>query len=317
MSEHRQHPPPVGAAAPEARIPIHPELVAAARWLPRHVTNRVTLRPQRVLTRMAQAFTRRGPEPVAVTVSASLTLFWPAGEPPKAGPPLPALLWIHGGGFVAGSVRQDLARCADMAAATGALVAAVTYRKAPEHPYPAALHDCLAALRALRVMPGVDPERVAVAGASAGGGLAAALALRVRDVGDPPLAAQLLLYPMLDDRTGKHADERHFRLWEHRSNAFAWKVYLGDADPSAAVPARAASLERLPPTWIGVGTNDLFLAESRDYAARLRASGVPCELAEVHGAWHAFDGFVPMAAVSQRFAAEHHGFARRALAVKA
>ncbi len=288
-------------------IPIHPELATAARWLPRHLTNRWTLGPQRAITGLLRAFSRRGPAPVRVSATASLTLFNP--RQPAQGLQ-PAVLWIHGGGYVAGDVQQDRERCAEMAEATGAVVAAVSYRKAPEHPYPAALDDCLAGLRALRALPGIDPSRVAIGGASAGGGLAAALALRVRDEGDPDLAAQLLLYPMLDDRTERPSNERNFRLWEHRSNGFAWAAYLDGADAEEAVPARAASLARVAPAWIGVGTNDLFLGESRDYARGLRAADVACKLVEVPGAWHAFDGFVPRAEVSREFFAAQYAFLR-------
>lgn len=288
-------------------IPIHPELTAAARWLPRHLTNRWALRPQRAITRALRTFSRRGPTPVRVSQTASLTLYWPSGPQTDM---QPAVLWIHGGGYVAGDVQQDRERCVEMAEATGAIVAAVSYRKAPEDPYPAALDDCLAGLRALRALPGIDPTRVAIAGASAGGGLAAALALRARDEGDPALTAQVLLYPMLDDRTERPPNERNFRLWEHRSNRFAWDAYLGGADAWGAVPARAASLAGVAPAWIGVGTNDLFLGESREYATRLRAACVPCELVEVPGAWHAFDGFVSRAAVSREFFAAQCAFLR-------
>lgn len=304
--------PQESAAAPQrvSAIPIHPELAAAARWLPRHLTNHWTLRPQRVITRALRGFSRRGPTPVRVSPTASLTLFWPSVPRTEL---QPAVLWIHGGGYVAGDVQQDRERCTEMAEATGAVVAAVSYRKAPEYPYLAALDDCLAGVRALRALPGIDPGRVAIGGASAGGGLAAALALRMRDEGDPDLAAQLLLYPMLDNRTERPRNERNFRLWEHRSNDFAWAAYLGGADAGLAVPARAASLAGVAPTWIGVGTNDLFLGESRDYARRLRAAGVTCELVEVPGAWHAFDGFVPQASVSREFFAGQYAFVRTRL----
>lgn len=313
MSEFEIGPEPDSAARGRGLpMPIHPELVRASRWLPRHLTNRWTLRPQRAVTAIAQRFSWRPPQAVPVSPTASLTVFRPDAEPPQ-GARLPAVLWIHGGGYVAGNVQQDRERCAAMAQQTGAVVAAVSYRKAPEHPYPAALDDCLAGLRALRALPEIDPQRVAIGGASAGGGLAAALALRVRDERDPALAAQLLLYPMLDERTGPPAHERNFRLWEHRSNDFAWRAYLGHAAPEAAVPARARTLAGVAPAWIGVGTNDLFLGESREYAARLRAAGVACDLEEVPGAWHAFDGFVPRAAVSRAFFASQYAFLRRHL----
>ena len=149
----------------------------------------------------------------------------------------------------------------------------------------------------------MDPARVAIGGASAGGGLAAALALLARDRGEIDLAAQLLVYPMLDDRTVERTDLDHpgHRLWNQSSNRFGWRAYLGDADPDVAVPARRADLSGLPPAWIGVGTFDLFHDEDLAYAERLRVAGVPCEVLVVDGAFHGFDGIAPKADVSKSF----------------
>ena len=180
-----------------------------------------------------------------------------------------------------------------MADALGAVVASVYYRLAPEHPYPAALDDCYAALEWLVAQPEIDSGRVVVSGVSAGGGLAAALALKCVDTGLVDLAGQVLQYPMLDDRTALRSSTSALG-WTPEDNRFGWRSYLA-TDPGAdevdayAAPARRTDLAGLPPTWIGVGTADLFHDEDVDYAARLQAAGVPMQLEVIHGAFHGFD----------------------------
>ncbi len=214
----------------------------------------------------------------------------------------PALLWIHGGGYVIGHPGQDDALCRRYAQRLGATIASVDYGLAPEHSYPVPLEDCYNALTWLATLPSVDPGRIAIGGASAGGGLAAALALLARDRGEVALAAQLLVYPMLDDRTVGHGlDHPGLRLWNQSLNKFGWSAYLGDADPEVAVPARRTDLSGLPPAWVGVGTHDLFHDEDLAYAERLKAAGVPCDVEVVKGAFHGFDGIAPKAHVSQSF----------------
>lgn len=222
-------------------------------------------------------------------------------RPPEATTPTPALLWIHGGGYVIGSAQQDDRLCIGFSRRLGITVASVDYRLAPEHPYPAPLDDCYAALTWLADLPSVDRYRMAIGGASAGGGLAAALALLARDRAELSPAFQVLTYPMLDDRSSACANHSHFRLWDSRSNRFGWAAYLGGADPQVAVPARREDLSGLPPAWIGVGTHDLFHDEDLAYAERLRAAGVPCQVETVPGAFHGFDLIAPKAQVSQRF----------------
>ena len=226
--------------------------------------------------------------------------------------PRPALVWLHGGGHVMGTVWQDDPRLSRWALDTGAVVVAVDWRWAPEHPYPAALDDTCAALRWCLVGGddlGIDPTRVVVAGASSGGGLAAGAALRCRDEGDPPLRAQVLIYPMLDDR-GETPSARSCtdpRVWNDESNSRAWAAYLKGWSrpvPAYAAPARATDLTGLPPTWLATGALDLFRDEDLEYAARLLAAGVPTEVHVYAGAVHGFDLFAPNAAVSVRFRAE-------------
>jgi acetyl esterase/lipase len=219
-----------------------------------------------------------------------------------------AILWIHGGGYILGSPFFEGTQCQAFADALGVLVVAVEYRRAPQDPFPAAIDDCWHALMWLASQPDVDPGRLAVLGHSAGGGLAAALAQMSTDRG-VPLAGQILVYPMLDDRTAARPKVRRpVRLWSHEANAVGWRAYLGTGPgaeelPMYAAPARRADVSGLPPAWIGVGTLDLFLEEAVAYAEALQAAGVDCELMVVPGAYHAFDMVQPKAAVSGRFAA--------------
>jgi acetyl esterase/lipase len=223
----------------------------------------------------------------------------------------PALFWIHGGGFILGHPFQDEAANISFARTLGITVAAVRYRLGPEHPSPAAVDDAYAALTWLFAHAEerlIDPTRIAVGGASAGGGLAAGLVLYAHDRGEVQPAFQLLVYPMLDDRTVLRTDmdTRNVRMWTPGSNRFGWTSYLGvepgSADvPPYAAPARRENLAGLPPAWIGVGTLDLFHDEDLVYAERLAASGVPCELLVVDGAFHGFDAAFRKAGVSKDF----------------
>ena len=223
----------------------------------------------------------------------------------------PALLWIHGGGFVIGSPIQDEASSAAYAKELGIIVAAVHYRLAPQHPYPAPLEDCYAGLKWLFAEAGrlgIDPTRIAIGGASAGGGLTAALALLAHHRGEVKPAFQLLIYPMLDDRTVMRTDidPSSVRIWSLGSNRFGWRSYLGREPGSAGVdsfaaPARHEDLSGLPPAWLGVGTLDLFHDEDLAYAKRLQAAGVPCDVTLIPGAYHGFDALFPKANVSREF----------------
>ena len=225
---------------------------------------------------------------------------------------LPAVVQIHGGGYVMGSHQLSHAANMVMAAEVGAVVVSVDYRLAPENPFPAAHEDCLAAydwLLAHADALDVDPARIVISGESAGGLLAAALAHMIRDTGRPLPAAQILTYPMLDHRTG--TDEMpavpytgEF-IWTPELNRYAWGALRGsyafdDHRVGWFSPSHAADLAGLPPTWLALGALDLFLAEDLDYARRLVAAGVPVELHVYPGCIHAFN-MVPGARMAEAY----------------
>ncbi|MGZ3274275.1 MAG: alpha/beta hydrolase [Caulobacteraceae bacterium] len=223
-----------------------------------------------------------------------------------------AILHVHGGGYILGSPQSDLPNLQRIAAALGCLIASVDYRLAPETRFPGSLEDNYAALLWLRDQSHglrVDPRRIVVMGESAGGGHAAALALAARDRGEIRLAGQVLVFPMLDDRTGsgqRPPPQEGAFIWTPELNRLGWTALLGvpagsAAVPRGAVPARAESLAGLPPTFIGVGALDLFVREDIEYARRLVDAGVPTDLMVVPGAYHAFEFLVPTASVSRRF----------------
>ena len=212
---------------------------------------------------------------------------------------LPAILHVHGGGYVVGSVTTNHLSNIELALSTSALILSVDYRLAPETVAPGAVEDCYAALQWLHDSAeqlGIDRARIAVRGESAGGGLAAALALLARDRGGPAIAHQNLIYPMLDDRTCITRLPEHLGafVWTPQANSFGWRSLLGQEPGSAdispyAAPARAEDLAGLPPAFICVGALDLFLVEDMDYARRLIEAGVAAELHVYPGAYHGFD----------------------------
>jgi triacylglycerol lipase len=235
---------------------------------------------------------------------------------------LPALLHIHGGGYVMGSVRMNHLSNIELAASTSALILSVDYRLAPETVAPGAVEDCYAALQWLcdnAEQLGIDPAWIAIRGESAGGGLAAALALLARDRGGPAIVHQNLIYPMLDDRSCITRMPAHLGafVWTPQANAFGWRSLLGQEPGSAeispyAAPARAEDLAGLPPSFIAVGALDLFLVEDMDYARRLIEAGVAAELHVYPGAYHGFD-ILPDAAPTRQMKRDAVAALRKAL----
>lgn len=237
----------------------------------------------------------------------------------------PAIVHIHGGGFILGRASDATALCQGLASEFDCVVVNVDYRLAPETPFPGPMEDCYAVLawvHAQAEVLGVDPGRVAIMGASAGGGLAAMVAIAARDRGDASLCYQVLIYPMLDDRTGSSVPAPPFIgtiLWTPAGNRFGWTSFLGVAAgssdvPYGAAPARVNEVGGLAPAFIGVGGLDLFVDEDIQYARRLVAAGVPTRFHLTPGAYHGFDFIAPQAQVSREFTAAWKAGLRAAFA---
>lgn len=243
--------------------------------------------------------------------------------PTDAAGPHPCVYWIHGGGMVIGSADEEDLTAQRFVDELGCVVVAPEYRLAPEHPYPAPVDDCYAGLRWVSEHAdelNVDDSRIAIAGPSAGGGLAAGVTLRARDEDGPALCFQLLIYPMIDDRneTVSSRQVTDIGVWDRDMNIEAWDAYLGEhsgsADvPAYAAPARAADLSGLPPAFLDVGTHDAFRTETTRYAERLAASGVETEFHLRPGAFHAYDQFAPETEISHRTWATRFDALRQAL----
>ena len=222
-------------------------------------------------------------------------------RPREVDGPLPGVISIHGGGYVLGSYDMDDLRFESWCPDAGVIGISVDYRLAPECPYPGPLEDCYRGFRwaydnAQEL--GLDRSRMGVYGVSAGGGLAAALALLLRDRGEMPLAFQLLEAPMLDDRQQTPSSNLDgLAVFSKQSNEFCWRAYLGEGYggldvPYYAAPARVTNLSGLPPSFISVGAVDGFRDESIDYGLRLNQAGVATELHVYPGAPHGFQMFV-------------------------
>jgi acetyl esterase/lipase len=304
---------------------FHPEL-ARGRFIPT-----IPMGPR--TARLLQKATQKPPATPDDLLIENVWIAGPAGEasvrlrvyrPKSLAGPAPALFWLHGGGYVIGSPEQDEQTSIAFARELGITVIAGTYRLAPDHQAPAAVEDAYAGLSWVfgnADERGIDPARIAIGGASAGAGLAAALALYAHDRREVTPVFQLLEYPMLDDRTVVRADHdtSNARMWNARNNRFGWTAYLGqqpgsDGVSPYAAPSRREDLSGLPPAWIGVGTLDIFHDEDVEYARRLEAAGVPCELVIVPGAFHGFDVAFKKASVTKEFFGRQVEALRRAFA---
>ncbi|MGN2638905.1 alpha/beta hydrolase [Nocardia takedensis] len=243
-----------------------------------------------------------------------LTIPGPAGElsvriyrpTAAAGSAQPAAVYFHGGAFISGDLDTCDQDCRDISLAANAIVVSVDYRLAPEHPYPAAFDDCYAVLCWIEANAdtlGIDRSRVAVGGRSAGGAIAAAVALAARDRGGPALAYQLLLVPTTDDRCDQPsvAAITDGRVIDGAVVRGMWPMYLGsEAADSYAAPARARDLHGLPPAYLQVCQQDPLRDQGLDYARRLISAGVPTEIHHVPGAFHFFEGYAPHSSLARR-----------------
>jgi len=302
---------------------VNPEFRAA---LAKHPTQNFDAK----VLETARAYVKRQPQVplppgvsekfVTVPNEAPKVRVYVAGDSPGASKP--GILHIHGGGYVLGSAAITPAEL-DLVKKFDCVVVSVDYRLAPEAQFPASLEDNYAALRWMYENAkelGIDTARIAVKGESAGGGHAAMLTLAVRDRKEFTFCQQILIYPMLDDRTGSTREVApyigHF-IWTPQSNQFGWTSLLGvpagsKTVPINSVPARVENLAGLPPAFIGVGSIDLFASEDVNYSRRLLEAGVPTELMVVPGGYHGFDIFNTDAPLTVLFENAWAGALRRA-----
>lgn len=303
---------------------IHPELRKATASFPKLP---VTSKLGRALTRSLLPLLLPKPKtPTGITIEqvktssgVKLRVYSPGGSRSRA-----AMLYIHGGGMMIGSPAMDDALLAGTASELDIVIVSPEYKLAPENPYPSALNDCHDAwgwIQGNLSQRGIDGNRIAIGGESAGGGLAAGLVLRIHDEGGPKPVAQWLFCPMLDDRTAldRSLDELDHFVWNNKMNLVGWSSYLGDeigADKVSAyaAPARRTNFKGLPQAWIGVGDVELFFEENKAYASKLTAEGVACELDIVTGAPHAFEGLAPDSKLAKEYLARAKNWLKAALA---
>jgi acetyl esterase/lipase len=303
---------------------MDPELLAALRRSgtigePAPAVGDVEMRRKNLTAGMAGAAAAREPVPgiertdVSIATSDGAKLRLSLYSSAMGDAPGSAVLYLHGGGFIVPLLPIYDGLMRNYTKRTGVPMVLVDYRVAPEYPHPIPLEDCYTALCWLAdnaTELGVDPKRIAVMGESAGGGLAAGLALLARDRGGPALAQQLLIYAMLDDRTIGPDPQLppEYLVFSYDDNRTGWGALLGpayhggDASPYAA-PARATDLSGLPETYVDVGDLDILRDESIEYARRLIAAGIPTELHVIPGLPHGFDMLAPDAVVTQRVVA--------------
>lgn len=291
---------------------IHPELEKAGRFLPGFGIRPWMLPVYRPAERYIAPFFIPKPDTKNVGIEQRRI----AGRDaiiysPRHRKPTGLLLYIHGGGLILGSHKNSFGRCVPFVNELGLVVVASSYRLAPKHPFPAAFNDTYDVWHWLQENHhqfNVEPDKIAISGESAGGCIASSLVHRLSEEGGAQPSCQVLIYPMLDNDTAlqRELDPLKYPLWNNISNRTGWGSYLGHKHeqaelPRYAVPAKHQNLEVLPPTWIGVGSADLFARENRSYANRLTAAGVPCVFEHVSGAFHGFDMVAPRAKLSREF----------------
>jgi len=321
---------PVFAAEPENYAFVHPELRPFAAQLAKVLGAMPELSAQ-TLPALRQTMGNWAQPPMATPAIEKRLIPAKVGQAPitayliNSSPRAkrPAILHTHGGGFVSGGAKDMLADLQSLALELDCTILTVDYRLAPETSYVGSMLDNYGALEWLydeAVALGVDRQKIAVMGESAGGGHAALLALQARDRGKIALVAQILVYPMLDDRTDTTLTPPApigTVVWNAAKNRFGWQSFLGQAPATAQVPAQAVptrydNLAGLPPTFIGVGSIDLFVDEDIAYARRLIAAGVPTQLQVVPGAFHGFDGIAASTKLAKDFTAAKVNALRRA-----
>jgi acetyl esterase/lipase len=294
---------------------VHPELRQMAKIFPELPFRRWNLRLMRWLSRLQPKAKR----PNDIQVDDVLIQSQDPGHkirlrvyrPNMIVTPAPVLVWMHGGGFFIGTPEQNDPYLFHLVQELASVVVSIDYRLAPEHPFPTSLYDCYTALQWVHrhaELLGIDTNRIAIGGESAGGGLAASLAQLAHDRGEVHPVFQLLVYPMLDDRTTLRTNmmDNDWIAWSVENNRLGWESYLHqpcglETVPEYAVASRRADLTGLPPAWIGVGTLDLFYEEDLAYAQALQRCNVDCEVQIVSGAFHGFDQFDPKLNVVQEF----------------
>ena len=304
-----------------ATVDLHPEIEPLRELLPIPDLSAETLEPMRNFEAPRPELSGTV-ERTDHVVDESTGVFVRVHRPMGVDGMLPCVYSIHGGGYVIGSVDMDDAKLDHWCNEFGIVGVSVEYRLAPEHPYPAPLDDCVAGLEwtvAHAADLGIDVDRIGITGVSAGGGLCAALALRLRDEAGPTVQFQLVDCPMIDDTmTTPSSQLDDLLIWSTASNDFGWRSYLGDLHgsdevPATAAPARAVDLSGLPEAYISVGGADGFRDEDIEYARRLNQAGVPCELHVYPGVPHGIGIFVGTEPAA-RYAADQDDWLRRQLA---
>lgn len=315
-------------------LSVDPELRPAAR-LALEKTALYESADDGMLPQIRQMYDAAAAKPATDVAFTKHTISGASGEPcvvlyvinPRVGSRRGGILHTHGGGYMVGSAAGSIRDLQEIAAALDCAIVTVEYRLAPETHWQGSLEDAYAGLRWMHAHAdeiGVDPAHIGVMGDSAGGGLAALVAIAARDRGQVPLAFQMLVYPMLDDRTGTSRPVPSpigMINWTAKLNQRGWKAFLGQEPgshsvPGAAVPARAASLAGLPPTFIAVGSIDLFVQENMEYARRLIEAAVPTQLIVVPGAFHGFDNAPRTTSIARGFHAAKMDALRRMITAK-